>query len=115
MPSILIPPGFLKPAPKEFHGTSCATCDRPQASWELTRATKSGDVVFLCSPCVLHRSPFASVPSVKNNLQQFIADVEESMGRPLARDAEGFLQGADADRVVFSIVLFSNLQGRSSR
>lgn len=108
MPAVRIPSGFLRPVPTDLAGVACAVCDRPQSRWELTPPTKQGEVVFLCSPCVLYASPFSKLPSLRQGLDGLIVQVEDAIGRPLVRDSQGRLEGQDADRIVFSIVLVSN-------
>lgn len=108
MSTVLIPAGFLRPTPSDIAGVACAVCDRPQSRWELTPPTKQGELVFLCSTCVLYASPFSKLPSLRQGLEPLVVQVEEALGRPLARDAQGHLVGNDADRIVFSIVLVSN-------
>ena len=112
MATVLLPAGFLKPVPDQMRGVACASCDRPLAMWELLRTKPNGEVVFLCSPCVLYNSPFSALPSVRDNLAGLVSNVEEAMQRPLTKDEHGRLEGADADRVVFSIVIISNMPGR---
>jgi hypothetical protein len=109
---VLLPTGFLRPTPPALAGVACSICDRPQSRWELIPPTKQGEVVFLCSTCVLYASPFAKLPSLRQGLEPLVAQVEETIGRPLARDNQGRLIGSDADRIVFSIVLVSNSRPR---
>lgn len=107
MRTVLIPPGFLRPAPQELAGIACALCENLRSKWELTQ-TKDGDTIFLCSPCVLYTSPFSKLPSLRENLASLVSGIEASMRRALSKDARGWLQGEDADRVVYAIVVVSN-------
>jgi hypothetical protein len=99
---------MLKPAPQDLRGMACTVCDHPVSKWEVVPRTPEGATVFLCSPCVLYASPFGKQPGWLARLEAFAAELEAAVERPLARDAQGRLEGVDADRVVFSIVVVSN-------
>jgi len=86
----------------------CMTCAKPIARWAIGKPPSG---YLSCARCFLYTSPWGQ--ENVDQIGEFVANVEDNMGRILSLD--GILIENEADRILSSIVTFSRLSNRGAR
>ena len=107
---LLLDSKTLRPLPGALWDISCERCDKRQARWELfgpaVGSVRKGEPI--CSMCWLYESDWGKPR--REDIDAFIADVEDETKRPFKRLEDGRLWScSDANRILSAIAVTSRL------
>jgi hypothetical protein len=115
---LIIDPRLLMPLPKALWGTACDNCNRAQAKWRVfspMQRPADGNAIPItdadfsptCSVCFLYESPWGK--QRREDIQRFIADLEQEMHQKFLLDPSGRLTPNAADQALGAIALTSKM------